>query len=192
MRKITESDFIIEVENELFFDDDEPQTRYNGGWAKEIRGLDKSKNNGYSFKGMFIDGGGEAVYRVSPNKLYLDCGVGGSRKNQKKQCILFSVNDEGEIIYLKKGTVNYKNGKTWAIDFWPFIDKFLSENKSSFQNSKDIAEEIKNKNKNDLKDISTDILIKELAIRGYNTKTLTENINLCNSAKREFRHLEID
>ena len=36
-------------------DRDSTVTRYNGGWAKTVTGLDKSRTNGYSILGDFLD-----------------------------------------------------------------------------------------------------------------------------------------
>lgn len=119
MRKLTETDYMVDS-NELANDFD--GDRYNGGWAKEITGLDKTKSNGYSLQGDFVAGGKSGNYRVTEGCLYLDCDIQGSRKNQRNEYTLFTI-AAGEIKIL--ATINGDRTKTWAIDLWDTIDKFF-------------------------------------------------------------------
>lgn len=169
MKKITDTDFIINLLEKL--PDGLDTTRYNGGWVKEITGINKEKSNGYSLIGDFLDGGKEAIVRCTIGKLYLDCGIGGSRKNQENEYTLFTIKDD-EILILKK----VSKGKTWAIDLWPEIEKCLGEQPQQ----KDIAIIIAEKRATEiaLKELSSDSLITELQNRGYDVSSLLKNINL--------------
>jgi hypothetical protein len=94
--------------------------RYNGGWVKTIEGIDKTKNNGFSLIGKFLD----PVDFYNVGGLYLDCDVQGSRKHQEKNYRLFTINEDGEIVILQE-IVDGKQG--WAIELWDTIEKFLNK-----------------------------------------------------------------
>lgn len=182
MKKITDTDFIIELlENPPTGID---TTRYNGGWVKKIIGINKEKSNGYSLIGDFIDGGKEAIVRCTIGRLYLDCGIGGSRKNQEKEYTLFTIKDD-KILILKK----ISECKTWAIDLWPEIEKFLGEQPQQ----KDIAIIIAEKKATEtaLKELSSDSIITELQNRGYDISSLLKNINLENEIP-VYRNIEME
>lgn len=99
----------------VLFDPAEWFERYNGGWTKIVTGLDKSVTNGYSILGDFTTSGKKDWY--STNALYLDCGIGGSRKNQERNYTLFRVNEKGEPIIIAKS-----DGKNWATELWEAIE----------------------------------------------------------------------
>lgn len=92
-------------------------TRYNGGWVKTVTGMDKTKTNGYSIEGSFVNG----PHWVMPGSIFIDCSIGGSRKNQSHHYHLFRVNDDGTATILA-----YAKSKTWAIEFWPAIGEALA------------------------------------------------------------------
>lgn len=107
-----------------------PGTRYNGGWAKKIIGLNKTKTNGFSLLGSFVDNGKSGDYIIESGKLYLDCGIGGSRKNQEKQYKLFTIHND-ELIILAEATSYRGTNHTWATELWPEIEKFLGAEKEN-------------------------------------------------------------
>lgn len=104
----------------VLFDPAEEFERYNGGWTKEVVGLDKTQTNGYSIKGGFTTSGKKDWYRVG--KLYLDCGIGGSRKNQTKYYTLFTLEENGEV-----STLATSKGNDWAVSLWEEIEKYLTK-----------------------------------------------------------------
>lgn len=179
MKKITDTDFIVNGKDDLEL------TRYNGGWTKEINGIDKSKSNGYSLLGSFIDGGKEAIFRCTIGKIYLDCDIEGSRKNHEKYYRLFHITTDGTLVVLK----TIKENKTWAIDLWPEVEKFLGE----WPKQKSVAIVIAEKKatENALKELSSDSLIIELQNRGYDISSLVKHINIGEN-KSLFRNIEMD
>ncbi|MBT9258166.1 MAG: hypothetical protein KM310_00205 [Clostridiales bacterium] len=94
-------------------------TRYNGGWIKHVTGLDKTKRNGYSILGQFMRHGKD-LYIVGG--LYLDCGIGGSRRRHRKHYTLFRVVAADKIEIL--ATVG--DAPDWAINLWPAIEEALA------------------------------------------------------------------
>lgn len=103
-------------ENEYFW------SRYNGGWAKRVTGLDKSKKNGFSLLGDFVDAG--ATKNDYEPGLYINCNIHGSRKNQRKTIQLLKLNEDGSLDLLKE---EEDLGRTWAVEFWDLIEENLEE-----------------------------------------------------------------
>lgn len=99
--------------------------RYNGGWTKSVTSLNKEVTNGFSIIGDFMPKDKKEWYYT--NCLYLDCGIGGSRKNQSKYYCLFIVleNGEFEIIATSKG-------KDWATDLWEAIEAYLKKDNTDW------------------------------------------------------------
>ena len=95
-------------------------TRYNGGWIKYIDRIDKTKNNGYSLVGAFKRSTGLDNYH--PGKLYLDCGIGGSRNHPSESYTLFRVEADGTCTILQKIE---NGGQDWAMQLWPTIEANL-------------------------------------------------------------------
>lgn len=120
MKKQTENKYFGSPWTEI-----EDATRYNGGWTKSVVGIDRSKNNGYSLQGEFMGKDGD-TYEVS--KLYLDCGIAGSRKNQEKYYNLFTVGPDGSITVI----VSAKDTRGWALELWDDIEGFLNANTEPF------------------------------------------------------------
>lgn len=153
MRKLTATDFLMNVYEDL------PEwphgfggrpVRYNGGWMKEITSVDKSKSNGYSLVGEFLENGAEGAVRVTVGKLYLDCDIGGSRKNQEKRYRLFHVHSGKVVVICTQEDVS-----TWAIELWEHIEGFFN----TLKNKSDIP--------CDLGKFTTNDLLHELSLRGY-------------------------
>lgn len=94
--------------------------RYNGGWTKTVTALDKSKDNGYSLIGNFVQRT-DSIAHQSPG-LYLDCDIGGSRKNQIKFYTLFVLNVDGSTDLLK----TFKHTPDWAVKCWPEIETYFA------------------------------------------------------------------
>ena len=113
--------------------DIETVSRYNGGWLKTVKGLDKSKNNGYSIVGGFVKAGDfKENYDTG---LYMDCSKDGSRKNQIWNYHLFRLDEDG--FHLLQTVED--GGRNWAVEFWEKIEEELNSNKSEVT-----AEEIVN------------------------------------------------
>lgn len=104
---------------------EDPLRRYNGGWTKTITELDKSHDNGYSLVGGFIKK--ETVQAHQTPGLYLDCDIGGSRKNQVKYYTLFELKVDGTARVLE--TLSERAGRTsdWAIKLWPAVETYFAE-----------------------------------------------------------------
>mgnify|MGYP006284446335 CR=1 FL=1 len=101
-----------------FRDLDENEGYYNGGWVKKVIGLDKTKQNGYSLLGDFVDKEGNFIYS---DGLYLMCDIQGSRNHQQRNYYLYSVVDnEPKLLHEE-----LKGGKDWAIRFWDVIEQNL-------------------------------------------------------------------
>lgn len=106
---------IINVGSEI-----EGFTRYNGGWIKTVESLDKSYKNGYSLVGEFLPVSSGNI-DLKEDELYLDCSIGGSRKNKEKDYHLFKVID-GEVFVIK--TIE-DGGNDWAMSLWETVEKEL-------------------------------------------------------------------
>lgn len=129
-------------------------SRYNGGWVKHIIGLDKTKTNGFSLLGRFLNAG---LQWLDPG-LYLDCSVAGSRRHLEKRYTLFRLFETGEIKVLERqGDV-----KDWAIRLWPAIEHVLKEIYAAGGGSQD--------DNSWLAKVSDDDLIRELYRRGFEVK----------------------
>ena len=96
-------------------------TRYNGGWIKTITGINKKYKNGYSLLGEFLPISSGNI-DLEEDVVYLDCSIGGSRKNHEKNYTLFKLKDE-EIIILQ----NIEDGgKDWATSLWDTLETELT------------------------------------------------------------------
>ena len=93
-------------------------SRYNGGWAKTVRGLDKSKTNGYSILGDFVDI--DAPQYWKDGTIILDCDIHGSRKHPKKPYRLFRYENGKLSLLAQEGDT-----KDWAVRLWPAIEEAL-------------------------------------------------------------------
>lgn len=102
----------------VLFNPSEFFQRYNGGWTKEVTGLDKTKTNGYSILGEFTETKKRDWYHTE--KLYLDCGIGGSRRNPIKDYTLFRVVDEDNIDIIFE-----TESRDWATLMWKQIEENL-------------------------------------------------------------------
>jgi len=99
-------------------DRDSTVTRYNGGWAKTVRGLDKSKTNGYSILGDFVDI--DAPQYWKNGTIILDCDIKGSRKHPEKTYRLFRYENGKLSLLAQEGDT-----KEWAVRLWPAIEEAL-------------------------------------------------------------------
>lgn len=152
MKQLRENEYLIHVKNDGVLEEG-VNVRYNGGWAKELTGLNKAQNNGYSIVGNWCDKGVE--YRVWEGKLYLDCNVTGSRKNHSFHYALFTVKN-GKIVIIQRKYYDYYD-KHWAVEMWENIEKFLNAEK-------------KTEKKNPLEKFTDEQLIAELQSRGHDVK----------------------
>ena len=91
-------------------------SRYNGGWAKTVKGLDKSRTNGYSILGDFVDI--DAPQYWKDGTIILDCDINGSRKHPEKTYRLFRY-ENGKLSLLSQ----VGDTKDWAVKLWPIIEK---------------------------------------------------------------------
>jgi hypothetical protein len=98
-------------------------TRYNGGWIKTVTGLNTKTTDGYSILGEFVKDG---IQWQDPG-LYLDCSIGGSRKQQERWFTLFVLTPDGEIQKVGKWwKIPGSSGGTWAPHFWDEIERQLN------------------------------------------------------------------
>ncbi len=106
--------------------------RYNGGWVKTVERLDKNVTNGYSLVGEFVANKRVKNVNLDEDVLYLDCSIGGSRKNQEKNYHLFKIVD-GEIEVIQ----TIENGQDdWAVQLWDNIERELQlENTEKIDNT---------------------------------------------------------
>jgi len=95
--------------------------RYNGGWTKSISGIDRSKGDGYSLLAEFVQPG---LRPVMPG-LYVDCNIGGSRKNPRKHCALVEVAPDGSV-----SQITSASGSDWAPQLWASIDEWQRAQRS--------------------------------------------------------------
>ena len=99
-------------------DGDSTVTRYNGGWAKTVTGLDKSRTNGYSILGDFLDIDAPRYWKEGT--IILDCDIHGSRKHHKKTYRLFQYQDGKLSLLAQEGDT-----KDWAVKLWAAIEDAL-------------------------------------------------------------------
>lgn len=92
-------------------------------WAKEITGIDWSRNDGYMYQGDFIPTGSVEV-PDGHNGLYLTCSTGGSRKYQTSVYRLMKIVN-GEIVKTKFCTSSEKRG--WALRLRDHVEAALAE-----------------------------------------------------------------
>jgi len=97
-------------------------SRYNGGWAKTVKGLDKSRTNGYSILGDFVDI--DAPQYWKDGTIILDCDIHGSRKHPEKTYRLFRY-ENGKLSLLTEES----DTKDWAVRMWPLIEEYMKEEK---------------------------------------------------------------
>ena len=93
-------------------------SRYNGGWTKTVKGLDKSRTNGYSILGDFVDI--DAPQYWKDGTIILDCDINGSRKHPEKTYRLFRY-ENGKLSLLSQ----VGDAKDWAVKLWPIIEEAL-------------------------------------------------------------------
>ncbi len=98
--------------------------RYNGGWIKSVKSLNKKFTNGYSIVGDFVN---EGVNWVTPG-LFIDCSVGGSRKHHDKYHTLFELTPKGEINEIEAVP---KNSRNWAVHLWDIIEEMLAKHQQT-------------------------------------------------------------
>lgn len=117
----------MDTAKRVLFDPSRHFERYNGGWTKSVIGLNKEVTNGFSILGDFMPKDKKEWYHV--NRLYLDCGIGGSRKNQTKYYSLFMVLADGSYDVIAES-----KGNDWATDLWDAIDNNLNPKESEWVN----------------------------------------------------------
>ena len=99
-------------------------TRYNGGWIKSVERIDKSQTSGYSLVGEFCKSG---LQWMSPG-VYLDCSIGGSRKNQRNGYTVFVLREDGTAVAYNDDSIAVEGrGGDWAVRLWPIIERALGE-----------------------------------------------------------------
>jgi len=107
--------------------DDDKITRYNGGWTKVITGIDKTKTNGYSLLGDFVNTGvANKKSYWKKGTVFIDCDIGGSRKHQRKKYRLFYLNKDGEM-----ELVATDNTPDYAVNFWDKIEELFDRNREA-------------------------------------------------------------
>lgn len=93
---------------------------HRGGWMKVITGLDKSRQNGYSLVGDFVERkSGLGLYETG---LYLMCDKQGSRNNPRPFYVLFTW--DGENVEIVQELAD--PGRDWALQLWPDVERSLA------------------------------------------------------------------
>ena len=97
---------------------------YNGGWVKEVTGVDKSKSNGYAFEGRFVN----PINGLSEceDGLYIVCSIEGSRRRHKKCVAVFEIKDE-EVTK----AIDWVEGNDWALQIRDRVAELLDQPKES-------------------------------------------------------------
>ena len=85
---------------------------------KRVDGVDKTRTDGYSIKGEFVDGDVDRLL-IWEDGLYLDCDIRGSRNNREKYYTLFAI-ENNEVILLGES-----DGKDWAVNLWKVITDYF-------------------------------------------------------------------
>ncbi len=99
-------------------------TRYNGGWIKSVESLDKSQTSGYSLVGEFLKSG---LQWMGPG-VYLDCSIGGSRKNQRYIYTVFVLRTDGSVVAYNDDAITVEGrGGDWAVRLWPVVERAFGE-----------------------------------------------------------------
>lgn len=135
-------------------------SRYNGGWVKHVKVLDKSKTDGYSLVGPFLNEGLQWL----PAGVYLDCSIAGSRKHPRRHYTIFTLSFEGKV----EKVADTVYTRDWAPRLWPAIEKALAQCKPQAP-SEALPEE---KEENPLAKYDDRELIDELLRRGYDVSTI--------------------
>ncbi|MGF1493841.1 MAG: hypothetical protein ACFBSC_15580 [Microcoleaceae cyanobacterium] len=93
-----------------------------GNWCKWVEGVDKTRTDGYSILGNFVNQIDQLIYQVPG--LYLYC----EKKKQKRDIserlyTLFHLEPDGSVQVLHE----LKTGsKDWAVQLWPTIDAYFN------------------------------------------------------------------
>ena len=97
---------------------------YNGGWVKEVTGVDKSKSNGYAFEGRFVN----SINGLSEcgDGLYIVCSIEGSRRRHKKCVAVFEIKDD-EVTKV----IDWVEGNDWALQVRDRVAELLDQPKES-------------------------------------------------------------
>lgn len=101
-------------------------TRSNGGWYKEVRGIDEGKRGGFALLGDFVHPEGSQL-RVTPGRLYIDCSIKGSRKYPIKQYTLFTHDKSGNanVVYQHEyGVAGEPHEREWALSMQKHIKEY--------------------------------------------------------------------
>ena len=109
---------------EVIQDDTGDYEFYNGGWVKEVTGVDKSKSNGYAFEGRFVN----PISGLSEcgDGLYIVCSIEGSRRHQKKCVAVFEIKDD-EVTKV----INWVEGNDWALKIRDRVAELLNQPKEN-------------------------------------------------------------
>jgi hypothetical protein len=132
---------LMKEEVEFYFD--------AGGWIKELKGIDESKENGYKYEGDFLPSRALSGLYEFKKGIYIVCSLEGSRRKPRKYVRLIKIDAEGVHYYGK-----YFEGYDWALQLLPLAKKVIEEEKLSI------------KEKNELEAYSDKQLISELKRRG--------------------------
>ena len=93
-----------------------------GSWTKLVSSVDRSKTNGYSLRGKFINYSNKKEY-YKKGSIFVDCVITGSRNYPVKTYRLFYLDENGTIrLLMQDDTPDY------AINFWDTIEQLLNKN----------------------------------------------------------------
>ena len=124
---------------EIIEDDTGDYEFYNGGWVKEVTGVDKSKSNGYAFEGRFVNPIGGLS--ECGDGLYIVCSIEGSRRRQKKCVAVFEIKDD-EVTKV----IDWVEGNDWALQIRDRVAELLDqpkENPLAKYSTEELLEELK-------------------------------------------------
>lgn len=92
-------------------------SRYNGGWTKQVTGLNETVTNGFSILGDMVKNRRDWC----PPGLYLTCSIGGSRAHPRKNYQLFRLHPDGVVSLAGQAG----DTRDWATNLWPYVREAL-------------------------------------------------------------------
>lgn len=124
---------------EIIQDDTGDYEFYNGGWVKEVTGVDKSKSNGYAFEGRFVN----PINGLSEcgDGLYIVCSIEGSRRRHKKCVAVFEIKNDKVT-----KAIDWVEGNDWALKIRDRVAELLNqpkENPLAKYSTEELLEELK-------------------------------------------------
>lgn len=101
--------------------EDSKYSFYNGGWVKQVTGIDKSQSDGYCFRGEFVRGATEGKVELDDG-YYIVCSIEGSRKNQRKEYAVYRIIG-GQV----EKAIGWVCGRDWALQIRDQLADLLAQ-----------------------------------------------------------------